>query len=491
MATKGDVSITGTPPQHSPSSPPQALLSAPSTPKNVQPSLDRVPVKCGTHTGMLCLNRYSGSGQKGSIKCINSNSVWYSPNEFEQLGGKARSKNWKKSMLHGSTGAQIGTFLASLSLSAANSSIRSSLASSQSPSIQKSNSSCDLATPLVNPLLAFVKAYKLRGDNLGIKQAVLSSFDEVSIASAYRILWDSCKAQLEHLGMQYHQRRTTDKRLASEAIASDIVTACVELDKKQLLPSIYCEAKDLLCIPSLVLDPVSKMLDENSCALTKIDSKLDELSSKVSSACSLPSLDETVSKLQKQLDTLSSSIESFGSKSVPSEMFKPLSHSRTTVKPKPVSQIDRSNNIIIFGLPEMDLNETKSTIDEISVHLIGKPVAIHNAIRVGKRNPDAEFKRPRPIVVKLLNHWDRRLLVSNCRKLKDFSSNYKLFLRADLPPDKRGKRPPKPAIDNGSNENIPDESTSKSVSNTLPTEHAHPVVNSLVAGNSDDTDGVQ
>ena len=98
----------------------------------------------------------------------------------------------------------------------------------------------------------------------------------------------------------------------------------------------------------------------------------------------------------------------------------------------------RSNRIIVFNLPEASLMETKSAIDKISEYLIGKKVNIHNAIRLGKRKPpgnDSAPTRPRPILITLDSDWDKRLLLSNCRNLKGFSTYKKLFLRADLPPD--------------------------------------------------------
>ena len=102
-------------------------------------------------------------------------------------------------------------------------------------------------------------------------------------------------------------------------------------------------------------------------------------------------------------------------------------------------------------------------------------MALHNAVRIGKvvKNPGndtSDKPRPRPILIKLLNHWDKRLLLSNCRKLKNFSSEYKLFLRDDLPPDKRMKRLHKlPPVNSDPEQGVSANATLQSNPNSSPT----------------------
>ena len=54
---------------------------------------------------------------------------------------------------------------------------------------------------------------------------------------------------------------------------------------------------------------------------------------------------------------------------------------------------------------------------------------------VGKPNLD-ESSQPRPLLIKLNNYWDRRLLLAARFTLKSFEK-YKLYLREDLPPQAR------------------------------------------------------
>ena len=100
-------------------------------------------------------------------------------------------------------------------------------------------------------------------------------------------------------------------------------------------------------------------------------------------------------------------------------------HSSAPVTNKPSPKYDRSNNVIAFGLPESSLMETKTAIEGLSMHLIGKSVNIVNAFCL-RRKSDLASARPRPLLIRLDNHWDRRLLLAACRKLKGYSDS-KLF----------------------------------------------------------------
>ena len=81
------------------------------------------------------------------------------------------------------------------------------------------------------------------------------------------------------------------------------------------------------------------------------------------------------------------------------------------------------------------------TADDVCANL--KTAVI--TIIYGRRKPQADESgptRPRSILITLESDWDKRLLLSKCRNLKEFPTHKKLFLRADLPPDhpQRGNR---------------------------------------------------
>ena len=63
-----------------------------------------------------------------------------------------------------------------------------------------------------------------------------------------------CRQDLLDIGLTYHARRNSEKRDLSDALFTDVSTALDRLDLANKLPEIYCEAKDLLSIPSLEVD---------------------------------------------------------------------------------------------------------------------------------------------------------------------------------------------------------------------------------------------
>ena len=263
--------------------------------------------------------------------------------------------------------------------------------------------SCSHSVPcqLSDPVLAFIKAYRLRGNTLGLKQAVFSSFDAPSLTVAYKALWDYCKEDLELQGLTYHSRRGSVKRQIMDVVFADILIAFEKLDIVDKLPLIYCEANQLLRLPCLVPDPISKKLDSNSKLLDSLVHKVDGLpalvtasatsaassaSDSVGKCCS--ALDNLISTLKQQLDQFSSSVSSLSLK--PSTSTNP---SQAPLDPKLASNSssksadpkhhsysradlhDRSNNVILFGLPEASLLATKSAIDDMTNYLIGKSIS--------------------------------------------------------------------------------------------------------------------
>jgi len=71
-----------------------------------------------------------------------------------------------------------------------------------------------------------------------------------------------------------------------------------------------------------------------------------------------------------------------------------------------------------------------SLLSKAFPHVAGRPVEIANAFRIGKFN--ANQARPRPIIDKVRNVWDRRLL-SNARKLTDITEFRRIGFASDEP----------------------------------------------------------
>ena len=393
---------------------------------------NEISVKCGPIEGSLHLDKLGGgqSGREGSIKRIycSSESKWVTPIEFESLGGKSKSGKWKQS-IKTNNNVSIGVHLSALGSDVSRSYSHSHAAVPPSLSLT-SNVSVDDASLIVSPLLAFVEAHRLRGSTTNLKQSVATHFDLSSLTDAHKLLWDHCGDTLRHLGLTYHTRRSTDKRDAFEATLADILSAFNKLDEDDKLPFFYCEALHLLNLPCLEPDPISKRLDTNNQAISCLVQKVDSLSTPFNST--QIALEQLVSSLKDQLTTFSSSVSSF-SKSLSKQVFDPLVVPQTMTNPALSSSgkgtsthysstpVDRSANVILFGVPELSLSDTKSVIDEVTTHMIGRSVRIRDAFRIGRKKPNSdESSRPRPLLIKLDSCWDRRILLSSRRSLKFF-----------------------------------------------------------------------
>ena len=277
----------------------------------------------------------------------------------------------------------------------------------------------------------------MKGDCVGLKQAVLSCFDPTSLGTSHKLLWDVCGEDLARLSMPYHARRGSDKRQVTDVLLADIVAAFDKLDSAERIPAIYCKATDLIQLPILTLDPVSKKLDENNTALQSLAHRVDDLPLKVLTdvantvSISYSQLEKLISGIKVQLQQFSGCVDVLSHK-FPDSSSTVVEHRRSvggqshsaasggTLPKQHSSTPNRSNNVILFGLPESSLLEAKTAIDNVFTYLIGENVKIVDAFRLGRR-PETPSARPRPLLIKLDNYWDRS----------------KLFLREDLPPEER------------------------------------------------------
>ena len=284
---------------------------------------------------------------------------------------------------------------------------------------------------LINPVLAYVKAFRLRGDSDSLKHAALGKFAPAILAEAKRILWDKCS--LSSLGLPLTSRRTTEKRSQAAADLDDVLAAFAKLDDKGSIPMIFCEASDLVLLPPIVTDPVCEMVHENSRSLRGLENEIGELSSK------FDKLNAVISKVEGSLSHLSAESYASVTRSPPR-----IAQARTS---SPISgnsmptYASRSHKLILFGLPEHNtLSELKNEIDKILSFLVGSHVPLSDLYRLGrKKSGTTPLSRPRPVLLTFTSLMDRRLVLSRVRKLKEYDTTG-LYLRPDLSIDERAKR---------------------------------------------------
>ena len=92
----------------------------------------------------------------------------------------------------------------------------------------------------------------------------------------------------------------------------------------------------------------------------------------------------------------------------------------------------RSASVILCGLPEGSLVDTRNLVDEISTFLTDSTKDLKDLFRIGKKTVD----RCQPTIVKLRTVWDKRLLLAAKSKLKSFRLSG-IFILQDMSKDER------------------------------------------------------
>ena len=140
-----------------------------------------------------------------------------------------------------------------------------------------------LTIMLCNPVLAFIKAFHLRGSVDTLKRAALAKFDSVLLCKAKKDLWESdCSTILCDAGLSLRIRRDSEKRTQAAADLEDLLQAFDKLDELDKIPAIFCEETDLVTLHPIVVDNCTAIVQQNSASLDNITSKLDSLSREVS-----------------------------------------------------------------------------------------------------------------------------------------------------------------------------------------------------------------
>ena len=253
-----------------------------------------------------------------------------------------------------------------------------------------SNTTSTTSSPvLLSSALSFIKTYRLKGDNDSLKRRVCDLFSSEEVDHVKTLSWNHCMQDLEAAGRQYHARRASDKRSQITANLDDIVQAFNCLDSADLVSSIYCEALDLLRIPSLNLEPILEKIESNTHSLHNLVSKIERLETYFSSCL------ETAGSNVKQLNTYADVTSSFIPLPPVSALSSSNSYSR--VVPKCTLSFEhRECNFILFGLPDHgSLVETKASVDEILEFLVGRSIQVKDLFRHGKYVHPKDFEDSR------------------------------------------------------------------------------------------------
>ena len=139
-----------------------------------------------------------------------------------------------------------------------------------------------ICSSVVNPVLAFIKAFRLKSDADTLKRIVKDSFSSDHVENAKSQLWDSCGLTLVDAGISFHSWRDSENRSQLVANIEDIITTFDVLDKKDLIPPVFCEASDLYRLPPITLDSVAEQVQLNTLAVEALSAVVKNLEGKLS-----------------------------------------------------------------------------------------------------------------------------------------------------------------------------------------------------------------
>ena len=294
---------------------------------------------------------------------------------------------------------------------------------------------------IVDTVLSFVKAYRLKGDTNSLKIKISERFSAASVCVAKKVLWESCADALRALNLPYQQRRDSDKRRQLTADIEDIIMAFDALDSNDSIPPINCETSDLYKLRSISLHPLAEQVESNCQVLKDLKSVVERLESKFSSFSLMSSTTTSRDHSSEQQDWSNSYASMVTSFTPPAAT---TSRSPSTAATKHLQSTERGTNLVLFGLSEThSLIESKEIVDDLLEFLVGKPVQIREMFRLGKINHSSSApcqSHSRPILIKLSMAWDRKLVLLRKRNLKEFRIKH-LFVREDLPPELRQQNP--------------------------------------------------
>lgn len=313
--------------------------------------------------------------------------------------------------------------------------------------VTRSSTSSTSTAPkfIVDELLAYVMHYRNKSTTEALRRCVLHHYSPNDIAYSKKVFIKAFESKLSSSNLAT-ERRSSSSRPAHEAEVDDIIGLANSLDEKDNLQSVQFVVANLDRIPKYGPEEVNMAyiverhatLDAN---IGRLTTELTELKQSIGTSVAINGgslIDQSFINL---VSSLSDKFESFQS-SVNSRIdslnniCSNLSTSGTSVPQTHAhDEIDRSLNIIIFGVAEnRDASIWRTSVDDILRHVVGRDVDIVDLFRLGQFRAE----KRRPVLVKLRTVWDRRLILQSSRKLKSYTE--KVFISPDEPVEVRRQK---------------------------------------------------
>lgn len=290
----------------------------------------------------------------------------------------------------------------------------------------------------INELLSYLQFYRDKGNSAGLHRIVKTFYTAKEISIAKSSLISEFKSKLTNCPFIV-ERRNSSVRQASDAEIEDILSILETLDDANVLKSVVFVAANHDRIPRYgpeelnictVVDKqisIDGRIDEISHQFAGISTRSEQMISELTAHYT--ELDQKLSSLVDSVNKLSQQKQSSPCHVAP--LSTPVGAARPASNKPPAPTIDRSKNIVIFGIAESNSDEWHSKLNTILHTVIDREPSnlIEDAFRLGKYNSSS---KNRPILVKLKSTWDKRIILNNSHNLSKYPE-YKssVFIRSD------------------------------------------------------------
>ena len=140
---------------------------------------------------------------------------------------------------------------------------------------------------------------------------------------------------------------------------------------------------------------------------------------------SLKQVDDMVKTLGKQIEEIQAAVVNCAGRV---HAMCPSGHTAVSDE----HSTDRSMNLVVFGIAQdREAASWRRKVDDVLQFVAGRSVDILDTFRIGRYAAGKVC----PILVKLCAVWDRRIILSNCFKLKNYGD--RVFISPDEAPDVR------------------------------------------------------
>jgi hypothetical protein len=309
----------------------------------------------------------------------------------------------------------------------------------------------------LNDLLSFVNWYRQKLNKDVLRQAVLGFFTPNEIAEGKVLLLNEFEVYFVDEYRQYKaKRRTTPERQAHEAELDDILGFFNLIASRQLLEKCQFVVSDFSRLSALILDESVHGVDTRQ-ANTKLEESVEKLSASietlVSSCPQRGDMSTMEQSLQSAVRDMDSRLAAFNTaisdrldylQTVCNQLNDTVASSHVDA-PSPVQasqamptqhQLDRSMNIVVFGVAEDRSHLVwRQNVEQALKFITGTDVDSTDMFRLGR----FAANKTRPIIVKLRTAWDRRILLANSVKLKGYGDG-RIFISPDESLEDRRKR---------------------------------------------------